>query len=139
VVLVELEITGKRENKLLGREEVQLKTKNAKVTPSRKELRPKIAAMRGAKEELLVIEEIKHLFGERESSIKANVYGSREAMERSAKKHLVKRDFGGKGKEGEGKGEKAEEKEEAEAKADKKDESHKKGEAKKKPEGREKE
>ena len=59
---MELEITGKKENKTLQRQEVEIEIKNTKLTPSRKELRPKIAALLGAKEGLTIIEKIKDLF-----------------------------------------------------------------------------
>ena len=90
---MELEITGKNENKTLQKQQVELKTKNAIITPSRKELRPKIAAMLNAKENLVVIGKIEHEYGNRESTIFVDIYENEEAMKKSAK-HLINRDRG---------------------------------------------
>jgi len=95
---MELEITGKKENKTLQRQEVELEIKDVKLTPSRKELRPKIAALLGAKEELTVIEKIEHSFGTREGKIKAYIYENKEAMKKIEPIHLTERDLGKKKK-----------------------------------------
>lgn len=96
---MELGITGKKENKSMQRQEVELEAKDAKVTPSRKELKPKIAAMLGAKESLTVIKSIGHSFGKRAAAIKANVYENEIAMKKAEPAHLVARDAGKKGRE----------------------------------------
>ena len=98
---MELEITGKKENKTLQRQEVEFEIKNAKITPSRKELRPKIAAMLGAKETLTVIESINHTFGTNEGKIKVHVYENEEAMKKIEPAYLIERDAGKKKKKGE--------------------------------------
>lgn len=90
---MELEITGKNENKTLQKQQVELKTKNAIITPSRKELRPKIAAMLNAKENLVVIGKIEHEYGNRESTIFVDIYENEEAMKKSAQ-YLINRDQG---------------------------------------------
>ena len=91
---MKLETNGKKENKALERQEVALTLKEAKTTPSRKELRPKIAALLGAKEELTVITSIRHAFGKTDAEIKANIYENQDAMEKNEQKHLIKRDKG---------------------------------------------
>ena len=98
---MELEITGKKENKTLQRQEVEFEIKDVKLMPSRKELRPKIAALLGTKEELAVIESIDHSFGTREGRIKVHVYENEEAMKKIEPVHLIERDTGKKKKKGE--------------------------------------
>ena len=88
---MELEITGKKENKTLQRQEVEIEIKNTKLTPSRKELRTKIAALLGAKEELTVIEKIDHTFGTSEGKVKAHVYENEEAMKSVEPPYMLKR------------------------------------------------
>lgn len=91
---MKLEITGKKENKALERQEAEFVVKEAKTTPSRKEIKPKIAAMLNANEELTVITGIEHAFGKTEAIVKANVYSSKTAMNNNEQKHLIQRDKG---------------------------------------------
>jgi len=91
---MELELSGKNENKALHRTELVFLMKEAKVTPSRKELRPKLAAMANAKENLTVITSVGHSFGKREAVIRANVYESEDFLKKAEPKHLVARDLG---------------------------------------------
>ncbi len=97
---MDLEIVTQKENKVLQRQQIVLKAKDGKLTPSRKELRPKIAAMLNAKEELTVIKKIQHSFGKREALIEANVYENEEALKRAEQKHLIERDSGKKKEKG---------------------------------------
>ncbi len=62
-------------------------------------MRPKIAAMLGAKENLTVIKSIGHMFGERAAVIKVNVYENEAAMKKAELVHLIARDEGKKGRE----------------------------------------
>lgn len=96
---MELEITGKKENGSMQRQEVVLEAKDAKITPSRKELKPKIAAMLGAKESLTVIKSIGHMFGKRAAMIRVNVYENEAAMKKAERAHLAARDAGKRGRE----------------------------------------
>jgi ribosomal protein S24E len=96
---MQLEIARQRENKTLKRTEVEFKANDLKVVPSRKELKPKIAAMLNAKEELLVITKIGHSFGSRDITVEANVYQDAEALKNAEAKHLLERGFGKKKKE----------------------------------------
>lgn len=92
--LMKLELVGKKENKAMQRNELVLQAKDAKLTPSRKELRPKIAAMANAKEENVVIESIQHPFGAREATIKASVYENAAALKIAGQGHLAERHLG---------------------------------------------
>ncbi len=127
---MQLEIARQKENKTLNRTEVELTAQDLKLVPSRKELKPKIAAMLNTKEELLVITKIGHSFGSREITVEANVYKNVETLKSAEAKHLLKRDIDKK-KKGEDAAPKPEEAKAGEEKEDgKKDE--KPAEAKKK-------
>ncbi len=127
---MKLEITEKKENKAMQRNEVLFKIEDAKITPSRKELKPKIAAMLNTKEQLVVIKKVSHPFGGREATITVNAYQNEATLKKLEPKHLIERDSGkkkekkeekpakdketqkAKGKQAEAKEEKAEEKKE---------------------------
>jgi len=94
-------ITSKVENKSLRRTEVKFNVADAVVTPSRKELLPKIAAMLNAKENLVVIEKISHGFGVREATGTARVYKEETALKAEEPHYMVGRNIGQKKKPGE--------------------------------------
>jgi len=100
---MKLETAGEKENKIMHRRELLYKVVDSKVTPSRKELREKIAAMANAKQETVVIESIEHSFGERDSIVKVHVYDSVESLKKIVPKYLVTRDIGKKKAEAEAK------------------------------------
>ncbi len=100
---MKLETAGEKENKIMHRRELLYKVVDSKVTPSRKELKEKIAAMANAKQETVVIESIEHSFGERDSVVKVHVYDSVESLKKIVPKYLVTRDTGKKKGEAEAK------------------------------------
>lgn len=89
-----IDLVAKKENKTMQRHELEFKVKEAKITPSRKELLPKIAAMAGAKESLAVIKSIMHPFGAKEATVKANVYENENALKKAEPLHLLERGTG---------------------------------------------
>jgi ribosomal protein S24E len=101
---MELEVVGEKENKAMKRREVVFRAKQAKLTPSRKDVLPKISAMLNAKPGTVVISRISHPFGETSAEIEARAYETPEAMKKAEAGHLVSRDSGKKGKEAEGSG-----------------------------------
>jgi len=124
---MQLEIARQKENKTLNRTEVELKAQDLKLVPSRKELKPQIAAMLNTKEDLLVITKIGHSFGSRDITVEANVYKNVEALKSAEAKYMLTR--GSKKKKGE---------EAAPKPAEAKEGGKKKEEAKKEPaEGKE--
>ncbi len=94
---MKLEIVGKKENKSLQRTEAEFELKDTALSPSRKELRPKIAALLNAKESMVVIAEVRHAFGAREATIFARAYDNEAALKKFELKHLIERDFAKKG------------------------------------------
>ena len=111
---MQLEIARQKKNKTLKRTEVELEAQDLKLVPSRKELKPKIAAMLNAKEELLVITKIGHSFGSRDITVSANVYENAEALKNSEAKYMMERGGKKKGEEAAPKQEKPDAREAAE-------------------------
>lgn len=69
-----------KENKFLQRYELELCAKGFNSTPSKKELKEMIAALKGCKEENVFIEKIKQHYGSTEATIYAKVYKKAELM-----------------------------------------------------------
>ena len=99
-------IVSERENKLMERKELVFEEESEKATPSREELRKKLAASTGAKEELIVVQKINQKFGEKRSVCTANIYSTKEALEKNELKHVKNKNFP---KKAEKEGEKKEE------------------------------
>ena len=88
------EITQRKENPTLHREEVLLKISDINATPSRKEVRAKIAALTGSDEKLVVVGNISQNFGSKKAEVKANVYKSKDALESTEHEWVSTRNFG---------------------------------------------
>lgn len=88
------EIKQRKENPALQREEVLLEILDISSTPSRKEVRAKIAALTGKDEELVVVGNISQNFGSKSAEAKANVYKNKEALEATEHKWASVRNFG---------------------------------------------
>ena len=87
---MKLEILSSRENKLLQRQEIEAALESSK-TPSRKETIAFLAAKTNAKENLVVIDSIKHEFGQHRSLIRAKVYSDEGTLKRLEASYLTKR------------------------------------------------
>ncbi|MCX9012715.1 MAG: 30S ribosomal protein S24e [Candidatus Methanoperedens sp.] len=88
---MELQIIKDKTNPLLKRREISLKIIN-KGTPSRIEVKNKLAALANSKPELIVIEHLNTLFGKQEIVGTASIYESDERLKQIAHQHLVARD-----------------------------------------------
>lgn len=108
---MEIEFENRKENKILGREEIFFKVKYEGKTPSREKVRGQLKNMLGGKG-VVVIEYIKTLYGIPEARGYAKVYASEEQAKEIEEKHIIERNFGKK----KGKEEKKETKEEKEEK-----------------------
>lgn len=151
---MKLEIQGKKENPLIGRQEISFSVTETKATPSRKELREAIAAQTNSKEKNIIVDVLDTRFGTTDFKGEARVYENEEQLKKIELKPIVVRNFGKEEKkatngspEGEEakpevSGEKAKEKPaEAEAKEEKKEDAPKerKEEAKEEPQEEKKE
>ena len=95
---MKLEIVKRKKNSLLKREEIGFRVEESKVTPSKAEIRKKIAALNDTKENFVVVEGVRNKFGSKDFVGKANIYGNEEDMRKTELKHKIWRNFGG-GKE----------------------------------------
>ncbi len=87
---MELQIIKDKTNPMLKRREVSIKI-TSKGTPSRIEVKNKLAALANSKPELIVIEHLENAFGKMELAGTASVYESEETLKRLAHKHLLAR------------------------------------------------
>lgn len=87
---MELQITKDKKNPLLKRREVSIKINN-KGTPSRIDVKNKLAAMANSKPELIVIEHLDTVFGKMELTGTASIYESEERLKQLAHQHLMAR------------------------------------------------
>jgi len=87
---MELQIIKDKKNPLLKRREVSIKINN-KGTPSRIDVKNKLAAIANSKPELIVIEQLKTAFGKTELTGKVSIYETEERLKQLAHKHLLER------------------------------------------------
>ncbi|WXG41158.1 MAG: 30S ribosomal protein S24e [Candidatus Freyarchaeum deiterrae] len=121
---MEVSINSKKENQLLEREEITFTVNHdLKGTPSREEIKNKLAALLNVDTQKLFIKKIETEYGASKSKGTANIYKSSERALLVEPKYIVKRNLGEPETE---KGKKAEPKE--------KPEKEKKAEPKEKPE-----
>mgnify|MGYP001577671499 CR=1 FL=1 len=90
---MELQIVSKQKNPFLKREDISFEITESATTPTRKEVRQKIAALTNAKEDALVVEKIDQTFGAHTAVGNARVYESKQAMLKTEKKYLLDRNF----------------------------------------------
>ena len=88
--IMELQIIKDKTNPFLNRREISLRIKN-KGTPSRIEVKNKLAALANSKPELIVIEHLDTEFGGHEVLGAASIYQSEERLKQLAHQHLVVR------------------------------------------------
>lgn len=91
---MKVDVTEKRQNKILQRQEINFTVKESGRTPSRKELREKVAALVGADEKNLVIDVLKTSYGTVNVSGVARVYKSNEELRALETKPIIERNFG---------------------------------------------
>jgi ribosomal protein S24E len=91
---MKVEIASRTKNPLLQREEICFSVEGAEKTPSRKELREKVAAHLGAKTELVSIEKISQEFGAHSINGTARLYASEDAFKKTELPYMVARNLG---------------------------------------------
>jgi len=89
---MEIKIIERKENKLLSREEIYVIIEHpGQATPTREELRKKIAAMLGVDEKLVVVKKILSAFGMPVSRAYINVYKDENVLRRVEPLYILKR------------------------------------------------
>ena len=95
---MDIRITQKQKNPVLQREEIAFEIKETKATPTRKDIREKLAALSGVKPELVIVEKISTRFGETNATGTALIYGDEKRLAKTELEHLVNKSAGIKGK-----------------------------------------
>ena len=98
---MEIEVEQRRENKLLGREEIYFRIKYDASTPSRKKVKENLKNTLGLKG-FIILQYVKPVFGSREARGYAKIYESEKKARQIESSYITKRNVGG--------GEKAKEK-----------------------------
>ncbi len=96
---MKIEITRQKKNPLFLREELEFRVKDAKLTPSRGEIRERLSATMNKDNGLVVVRKVKQSFGFPEANGIAFVYDNKEALDKTEAKYMKARNFG-KTKEG---------------------------------------
>ena len=91
---MDVRILDEKDNKTLGRKELSFEVHGLKTSPSRKELVKKIAALKNAQEENVIIGSIKHKFGETKVKAEARIYKNKDELKRIEVKPVVRVHFG---------------------------------------------
>lgn len=93
MILLKVEIESKEKNPLMHRLEIGFVVENASKTPSRAEIREKLAALLNAKPDCLILSSLKHEFGTMQVFGKAKVYDNAEILERIELKKFKRKNF----------------------------------------------
>jgi len=90
---LEIRVESERYNPLLKRKELHLKVSFNGKTPSRAEIREKVAGLMNTGLDRIVIDYIKNEFGKREAKVYAKIYDTPEALKAIEEKHIIERNF----------------------------------------------
>ncbi|MBW3010687.1 hypothetical protein KY326_00525 [Candidatus Woesearchaeota archaeon] len=88
---MKIDIIDKKDESLFQRETITAKCEFDNATPSRLELRNRLAAQLGVKENLVVIKNVFTDFGARSGRIEACVYKSEEALKKVESEKMIKK------------------------------------------------
>ena len=94
---MEIEIEQRRENKLLGREEIHFRVRYDGSTPSRKKVKENLKNALGLKG-FIILQYVKPVFGSREAKGYAKIYESEKKARQIESSYITKRNAGGGGK-----------------------------------------
>ncbi len=111
---MDIKVLEERKNPLLQRREVKFSVSHNLGTPSREEIKAKLAAYLNSRPELVIIERMNSEFGKRETRGYAKIYESADRLKSVEAEHIVQRNE--KKKEAKKEGEAAAEAPKAEAK-----------------------
>lgn len=88
---MEVYVEKERHNPLLKRREVYCRLSFEGKTPSRKEVRAKIAGLMNAEPERVVVDYIKTEFGKTEASCYVKIYETVEDLQKIEEEHIIER------------------------------------------------
>lgn len=91
---MEVKITNQKENPLLKRKEIVFEAEHkGSVTPSKKEVRSRLAALLTADEKLLIVDEYASSVGSGTSCGRARLYSDEKMLAKAETKPTVKKNF----------------------------------------------
>ncbi len=91
MIEMDIKVLEEKKNPLLQRREVKFSVSHNLGTPSRDEIKAKIAAYLNSKPELVIIDHMKSEFGKRETKGYAKIYETEERMKSVETEHIVQR------------------------------------------------
>ncbi len=89
-----IEVVSKNDNKLFDRVDVSFLVKEVSATPSRVEIRKKLAAVISAKDDCVIVDKLVTQYGSTDVRGVARVYSSNAELRKNEAGFLVKRNFG---------------------------------------------
>jgi len=92
---LEIYVELDRRNPLLKRREVYCRLSYEGKTPSRAEVRAKVASLMNAEVDRVVVDYIKPEFGKTEAKCYVKIYDSVDDLRKIEEEHIVKRNVGG--------------------------------------------
>ncbi|MDO8627607.1 MAG: 30S ribosomal protein S24e [Candidatus Diapherotrites archaeon] len=88
---MKLELVKNNENSLLSRKEIDFLVEDVKTTPSRKDIVEKLAAQLGCEKSLVIVDNIKTIYGQTSVTGFAKVYKDKKALDRTELAFKLKR------------------------------------------------
>jgi small subunit ribosomal protein S24e len=88
---MQIEVVEEEDNTLLNRKELKVKVSHPAATPSRIEVRDKVAADLKVSPELVIVDNMKTAFGKKETAAYIKIYDSAEAIQQVEQEHILKR------------------------------------------------
>jgi small subunit ribosomal protein S24e len=88
---LDIQVIEEKNNPLLKRREVVFKVIHEDATPSRKSVVERLAATMNSKVGLVMVDEIKTVFGKRESMGYAKIYETTERVKQVERPHIIAR------------------------------------------------
>ncbi|HID43149.1 MAG TPA: 30S ribosomal protein S24e [Archaeoglobaceae archaeon] len=99
---MEIIVEKEHQNPLLRRKEIRFRLEYDAQTPSRSDVRKKLAGLFSANVDNVIIEYIRPEFGKPEAKCYAKIYDSPEDLKSIEAKHIIRRNIGETGEEREG-------------------------------------
>ncbi len=88
---MDIQITKEKENKTIGRREIEFAGEGERVTPSREKVLEKLAERLAIRKEFITIKEIRNVYGSHSFAGFAHVYQKKERMAEIEPEYLQKR------------------------------------------------
>lgn len=91
---MKIEITERRRNPIMGREELEFEVSESKATPSRKDLAEMLASKTGKEQSLVVVKKISSEYGSMRVLGKASVYDTKRQLGLAESEYMRLRQIG---------------------------------------------